>query len=265
MSETTAYTMFVNSTDSFSDTWPPFFTLLKAYWPPPYPLIVLNTETRDFCLEGLAIRTTRVGVGSPKHLAWGESVRRALSTIETDLIVYLQDDYFLNGPVRTDVLERAVEAMNREPIECVRLMECGGSGPWSPTDDPLFWEVDRNAAYRLTLQAAVWKKVALLKYLRSHETPWQFEVWGSKRASRLGGTIYCLNRDAFNDEIGQMIPYTPTGIVKGRWNRDVVVDLFERHRITVDYSKRGFWSPDEDLDARRAPLLTRALGRLRSL
>jgi hypothetical protein len=260
-----AYTILVNSTDSFSDTWSPFFTLFKTYWPPPYPPIVLNTETLDYSFDGLPVRASRVGIGSRKRLAWAESLKRALKGIDTELLVYLQDDFFLSGPVRTDVLLRVVETMNQRPIECVRIMECDGAGPWHPTPDPLLWEVDRKAAYRLSLQAAVWRKSSLLPYIRAHETPWHFEVWGSKRAARMGGTICCLNRDTFNDQDGQVIPYTPTGIVKGRWNRDVVVGLFGQHGIVMDYSGRGFWSSDSPADIRRRPFLSRAWARLRSL
>ena len=32
----------------------------------------------------------------------------------------------------------------------------------------------------------------------------------------------------------------PTGIVKGRWQRDIVVELFANHHIEVDYTARGF-------------------------
>jgi len=41
-------TVLVNSTDTFSDCWPPFFQLFKRYWPEcPCP-IILNTETKDY-------------------------------------------------------------------------------------------------------------------------------------------------------------------------------------------------------------------------
>ena len=46
--------LLVNSCDKYEDLWAPFFTLLKKYWNPEYP-IVLNTESKDFNFEGLNI------------------------------------------------------------------------------------------------------------------------------------------------------------------------------------------------------------------
>ena len=42
-----------------------------------------------------------------------------------------------------------------------------------------------------------------------------------------------------------IIPYGLTGIVKGRWNKDVVYDLFRNNGVKIDFSKRGFFNPDD--------------------
>ena len=74
-----------------------------------------------------------------------------------------------------------------EGLDCLRLMECGGAGPYEPTAYPWLCSVDRAARYRISLQAALWTKTGMRKYLRAHESPWQMEVWGSKRAARIPG------------------------------------------------------------------------------
>ena len=257
------YTIVVSSTDSYRDCWEPFFTLFSRYWPKPLPPVCLCTESESYAHLDVPIRLVHVGgtIGG-RHPTWSSAMLRCLDAIETDLILYLQDDYFLYDAVKVDIVNEVVALMASHDIECVRLMECGGSGPWTPTADALLWDVDRKARYRLTLQAALWRRDALRKYLRPHESPWQFEVWGSRRAARLGGDIRCLARDRFNDEDGQVIPYVPTGIVKGRWNREVVVDLFAAHGIEVDYARRGFWDPA--LQSRRRRSLGSAMDRLRS-
>jgi hypothetical protein len=38
----------------------------------------------------------------------------------------------------------------------------------------------------------------------------------------------------------EIIPYVFTGIVKGKWIKEVPA-LFEANGIVIDYSKRGFW------------------------
>lgn len=257
------YTILVSSTDLFRDCWEPFFTLLGDYWPRPLPPVCLCTETEFYEHPDVPIRVVHVGGGGgERHPTWSTAILRCLEAIETDLVLYLQDDYFLYDSVRVDVVDEVVALMLAEGIECVRLMECGGSGPWLPSEHELIWRVDRRAPYRISLQAALWRGDALRKYLRRHESPWQFEVWGSRRATRLGGDIACLARDRVNDEVGQVIPYVPTGIVKGRWNREVVVDLFAAHGINVDYAQRGFWDPSLQPRPRRS--VRSAIDRLKS-
>ncbi len=234
------YTLLVNSTDSFADCWNPFFTLLAKYWPDPKPPIVLNTEHADFSYPGLDIRCSKVGddrSGRPR--TWSECLSICLDSIETDTIVYLQEDYFLEAPARVDWIDRAHEQLAARGAACVRLLEADGSGPWIETDIPWLWKVDRSARYLISLQAALWDKATLRASLRPHETAWDFELLGSPRAARAGMAVYCLSPDYFADE-NRVIPYTPTGVMMGRWHEDLVVPLFLEHGIDVDFSQRGF-------------------------
>ena len=69
------------------------------------------------------------------------------------------------------------------------------------------------------------------------------EVWGS--GGRLESTAESGLSAATSTVTGkpQVIPYVPTGIVKGRWNRDAVENLFATHGIRVSYEERGWWDP----------------------
>ena len=238
----TSYTLFVNSTDSFADTWEPFFHLLADYWPQDRP-VVLNTETKAFTNPAFEIISTRVAREGERHISWGECVMRALDSIPTETFVYLQDDYFLYAPVRTDVVDEAVRVVESEDLDCLRLMECGGAGPYRPTPYPWLCEVSPRSHYFIALQAGIWTKTGMRRLLRTHESPWQMEIWGSRRAARLGARIWAVNRDVYSEEHEQVIPYEPTGIVRGQWKRDIVEALFAQHGIVTDYSQRG-WLPD---------------------
>lgn len=262
------YTVFVNSTDSFEDTWEPFFRLFCKYWPE-QSAVVLNTETKSYQHEGLAITSTRVARPGETRVPWGECMLRALDHIPTEIFVYLQDDYFLYEPVKADVVDDAAAMMLAEDLDCLRLMECGGGGPWEPTQYPWLWSLARNAKYRIALQAGLWTKTGMRKYLRSHESPWQMEVWGSKRASKTAGKIWCVSREVYHESKPQVIPYVPTGIVKGRWYADAVVDLFAREGIEVPYERRGWYDaahpPRSTLATKFRKLPAYTWARLRSL
>jgi len=239
---TPAYTVFVNSTDSFSDTWEPFFHLLHDYWPES-GTVVLNTETACFTHPDVDIHCTHVAHDGERRIPWGECMVRALDHIPTEHFVYLQDDYFLYDTVRTDLIDEAVRIMVAENLDCLRLMECGGAGPWERTSYDWLNSVSRTSPYRISLQAGLWTKSGMRRYLRAHESPWQMEVWGSRRASRTDGRIWCVSRERFGDGMAQIIPYVPTGIVKGGWYREAVEDLFAEHGLQVDFGRRGWWDP----------------------
>lgn len=259
------YTILVNTTDSFEDCWQPFFTLFARFWPGcSYP-IVLNTETKTFTYSGLDIRCARVGNDTPaRRLTWSECLLRCLESIDDDLILYLQEDYFLNDRVDVEQINEFADILQAEGYSHIALVSFSNAGPWRPTKYPLLWEIDQKAAYRLSLQAGLWRKDRLQCYLRKHETPWQFEVWGSKRAHRIKDKLLCVNHDIFGQQRPEIVPYKPTGIVKGKWNRGAVYDLFQANGIVVDYAQRGFFDPAQ-VSLRKAPLSKRVIARLRSL
>ena len=257
-------TIFVNTSDNFEDCWIPFFTLFKRYWPEcPYP-IVLNTETKDFSFPGLDITCSKVALNETRRLTWSECLARSLDAINTPYILYLQEDYFLENIVREDFFEPFLDEMRADRADVIRLLECGGSGPWHPTNNPLLWEIDQKATYRITLQAGLWRKTTLRNHIRLHESPWQLEVFGSARARRKKEKVFCVNRDNFSNPQSEILPYTATGVVKGQWDRDIVESLFAKHDIKIDYGIRGFYDHNAKKTVKR-PLFNRIYDRLRSL
>lgn len=257
-------TILVNTSDGFEDCWPPFFQLFKTYWPDcPYP-IVLNTEKKTFAWPGLNIRSACVAQGSNTRLTWSDCLARCLDGIDTPYILYLQEDYFLEAAVNASLIERFLDAMRAGQADVIRLMECGGSGPWKPSAQTDLWVVDQHARYRIALQAGLWKTSVLRSYVRKHESPWQLEAFGSMRARRRRNEkVLCVNRNLYHGQSKEIFPYFPTGVVNGMWDRRAVVDLFERHGIVMDFSKRGFID-ERVLLPKKRPLIERILDRIRS-
>ena len=264
LTTTNNLTIFVNTSDSFEDCWGPFFKLFRLYWPDcPYP-IVLNTETKDYKYEGLNITCSKVAVGESGRLGWSECLMRALDGIETPYILYLQEDYFLEAPVRADVLGALLDEMKAPNIGAIRLSGKDGFGPFHDINSSLIVEVDKAAKWRLSLQAALWKKSVLRALVRKHETPWQLESYGSFRTRRLKEKICSVNREIFSINGNEVFPYTPTGVVAGRWVQNIVGPLFALHNIAVDFSIRGFHVQGKRAKKRKAFLL-RVIDRIRSL
>ena len=265
-SSTTAndLTIFVNTSDSFEDCWEPFFKLFELYWPGcPYP-IVLNTETKEYKYEGLDITCSKVALGESKRLGWSECLMRALDLVETPYILYLQEDYFLEAPVNASLLGDLLNEMRALKLGAIRLSGTDGIGPWHPIASSLVVEVDKSAKWRLSLQAALWRKSVLRSLIRKHETPWQLESYGSFRTRCLKEKICSFNQKTPSRFDNQIFPYCPTGVVAGRWVGEVVKPLFAKHGINIDFFMRGFHEQGKRHKKRKSFLL-RIVDRVRSL
>lgn len=101
--------LLVNSCDKYEDLWAPFFTLLKKYWNPEYP-IVLNTESKDFNFEGLNIKTLKLFEN--KNVEWSERLRITLENIDSEYVITLLDDFFLEKSVDNNKINQCVKWMD---------------------------------------------------------------------------------------------------------------------------------------------------------
>ena len=245
------FTLLVNSTDSYSDCWLPFFKLMAAYWPEYEGPIYLNTETKDFSYPGLNIISSHSANASPgRRPTWTECIQHTLDLIPTDLVLYVQEDYFFKAPVDHAALLSLAQVFEREKMTYMSIVDFGQRGPYHPTTiDERLWQIDQKDRYRISLQACFISKSRFNRYFRKHENPWQFEFYGNKRAHRTADSFYTLNRDRYKLAENPIFPYDPTGIVTKRWKQDVVEDLFARHQIAIDYSIRGWHQPDPNAPA----------------
>lgn len=223
---------------------------------------MLNTETKDYSFKGLRIVCAKVAIGENRRLTWSECLARALDSMHTPYILYLQEDYFLEAAVREDALEALIQALREGRADVIRLSEADDAGPWMQTHAPI-WQVALKAKYQLSLQAALWRKDFLRAQVRAQETPWQLESFGSMRLRRQKTKIFCVNRDLFSGVGKEIFPYTPTGVIAGKWVRYVVEPLFAAHDIAVDFSQRGFY--DASKRKKRRGFLLRLLDRIKSM
>jgi hypothetical protein len=240
------FTVIVNSSDAYADCWGPFFTLFREYWPECSARILLNTEHAAFAFEGCALEATRVEALAGRRLTWSECLMACLDQVRTPVVLYLQEDYFLDAPVRAAEIGEFAGRMAEQPgVPHIGLTNFGACGPFAPTDDPRLWEIARRSRYRISCQAALWNVEVLRSYLRPGENGWMFEIYGTQRARRR--TERFLTVDRTRNAAHPILPYSHAGIVKGQWHRSVPA-LFARHGIVVDYARRGFFTP-------RPPLL----------
>lgn len=233
------YSIFVNTCDKFEDCWEPFFKLFAIYWPDYKGKIYLNTEYKTYQYPGLDIVSIKncEKTRDADTATWSECLIRGWSAVEDDLIIYMQEDYFFNAPVKNEMVDYYADFVRKEDITCLHLTHASGHGPFLPSSYADLEKIGQKAHCRISCQAALWKKETLLKYVRKHESAWQFEAFGTKRAHLTKDRFFTIRMTSNRSE--KIMPYVLTGIMQGQWKSEVK-ELFEKHDIHIDFSIRGF-------------------------
>lgn len=93
-------TIIVSSCDAYADCWEPFFKLFARYWPDVPAQVILITDAADYECPHMAVTTFRAAENQDdRRRRWGWNLKRCLESLNTQLILYLQEDYFLSAPV----------------------------------------------------------------------------------------------------------------------------------------------------------------------
>lgn len=234
-------TLLVSSCDKYSTAWFPFFELIKYNWPGHPQKIVLNTETINYSHKGLSIETiTEPYINS----TWSQRLLNCLNKITTDYIIFSLEDFFIQCPIKEDILEYCLEKMKNNPkIACFRLKASNEKNLKKSEYDP-FYLADESVPYRLDTQFSIWRKEILISFINEKESPWEFEGKGTERikgTDKLFYWFYNKNPEKITDEL--IVPYvighfTGYGIQWGKWlynNKE----LFEKYKIKVDFNKLG--------------------------
>lgn len=239
------YSILINTCDKFEDCWNPFFKLWSLYWKDCNGKIYLNTEYKDYSYPGINIIPVKGcathSIPKNQRATWSQCLKWALEAMDTDIVLYMQEDYFLKDTVKNDIVEQYVRLMEAHPdIQCIHLTDQAVSAE-QPTVYTHLKQVNPIQRYRVSCQAALWRKQELLDIIREHESAWEFEEFGSQRSGIMNHTYLCVDRSYVQLNKFEIIPYIFTGIIQGRWY-DPVVELFKKHQIEVDYTIRGFVS-----------------------
>jgi hypothetical protein len=246
------FTLLVNSCDAFEDCWAPFFCLLERYWSAPRPSIVLNTEHKLWAHDNFDIRCTQVQMETERSLTWSECLSAALASIDTPLVLYMQEDYFIEKPVDVEVISELAQRMIDDPsIQHIGLTHFGAGSPILPDKRPMLSRIGPRATYRVSTQAGLWRTDALQSYILPWETGWMFELFATIRSWKRDELFLTLDRNL----TAPAIEYQLTGIVKGQWS-DFVPPLFAREGINMAFEKRGFYDSDQPSLSRRIRLLS---------
>jgi hypothetical protein len=234
----------VSSCDAFFDTWRPFVSFFRKHWANcPFPIFLIVNELR---VRSQFVRPLAVG----PDRGWATNMDIALKSISQPYILYFQDDYFLEGPIRDEQLagDFAYAFEQNAASFCFYARSQTEPG-FQPLNDR-FGIVPRDSDGRTRLQVTLWKKEVLQTILRPGETAWDMEARASERTRDLLCLSYLQRRDA-------PVPYLMSGIVRGLWTPEALA-LCQESGVEIGPL---FRSAHSDVPWRRR--FRRAVGRVR--
>lgn len=229
-------TIVVNTCDAYYDVLGIFFHALQDCWPDcPYP-VVINTESRAYSFPA-RVHHHSCPSGTDD---WGARLRATLSTINSEFVIMLYDDFILDAPVNQERLYQAQDFLREQPTAVVAYLIDTNLQLSSTDNDDVFVQIKDRIDYRLNSAPAIWRKRALMDYTEAGDTPWAWEVFGTYRTWGDGQLFYSLNPKQTD-----IYPYNHNkggAIYRGKWVREVVERVTQKYALNIDWTIRGFSS-----------------------
>jgi len=219
--ETPSCAVLVVSCDRYRDLWEPFFALFWRYWPDcPFPVFLGS----NFATHSDA-RVKSLTAGEDQ--SWSRNLRYFLDAIDSEYVLLLLEDFFLNRPVVTRTIIEHLNALHAlrgtmlrlypHPRPNIRLREFGSIGL-----------IHNAAPYRVSTQPAVWNRKELLGLLRDSESAWEFEVQGTIRSQ--------AKADGYFGSYRPIVPYCHV-VERGMWFRSAA-RRYKQQAIGCDFTVR---------------------------
>lgn len=216
--------------DAYRDAWQGFFTLLEAFWPNHPQVTIVTDKERKHPHDAELIDIY--------NQSWTGIMAKFADTCAESFLM-LQEDMWLDAPVREDMIRYGLRQLVDQDAGCVRLFPMpGADGDYG---DPYFGSVLKSTSdefdhrYRISCQAAWWKPAFIAEIARNSElTAGDFEKIGSIYSNQLPEPVLAWKRDIEPWPIHYI-----NGLSRGIWTADAMV-LSDRHHLNMDWTQRGF-------------------------
>tara|TARA_X000000950_G_scaffold14462_1_gene15652 strand:- start:26465 stop:27292 length:828 start_codon:yes stop_codon:yes gene_type:complete len=225
--------ILISSTDSYQDCWDPFFSLLEKNFENISEFnVILVSDTKQYTKKKFVKNISASKNG--EVINWSKRILYALNSIDSEIIFFLFDDYFLMSKLNTHKFLKMFQLIKEDnEIGNIKFEYNSNSSISNYKGLNQLWKF---AKYKASLQPGFWRKDVLIDLLQNGETPWQFEILGTVRS-------FCYQKKFLVvDNMSSRKIYdskTYGGIVKGKW----VLNEYEKIKQicgTKITSQRGF-------------------------
>lgn len=160
----------ISSCDKFKDCWEPMIFSIKKYWSDcPFPIFFISNYDE---IEDDKIKFIKVG----KDLGFCSNLKNALKKIESDFIIYFQEDYFLTKSVNTCNILKHINHCYENDIDFLKIH----ANDFFYRDNLRIGNTDycsnpANLRYSINTAIAIWDKKLLESLCIDGYTGWQWE------------------------------------------------------------------------------------------
>lgn len=218
--------ILVVSCDRYADLWQPFFYLFFRFWPDcPYKIYLLSNKT-------IVKFSNVINIAIGEDRSWSDNLLLALKQIPEEYVLLHIEDLFLIDFVDSKKVEQFFNFAIKNNVNYLRMH--ASPQPDQPYNE-LVGVVSRGTIYRTSTVMSLWKKSFLCKLLKSGETAWDFEIYGTIRSDAYGG---------FYSSYKSLFPII-NGVIKGKWRRSVVKKI-TKLGIRLNLVKRPVFSRKEE-------------------
>jgi len=175
----------VLSSDGYGDFWPIFFEFFEKHSGlTALPLYLLAEQKTH---EHPRLKT--INYPHLINAPWSTRIAFGLRAIEHTHVIIFTEDLLCTIPCSFADWQQLARFSLVKDATCIRMAPVP---PPHPRNLGTFSTLCAHALHRVSLQPSLWKRARLLELLIDGETPWEFEVNGSRR-SRPDPAFFCSN------------------------------------------------------------------------
>lgn len=179
-------TLLVGTCDKYSFLWNKFAILFDRYWDKNINISrFFLSETQNF--DDFGFQSIL-----PGKIPYSDCLKYALDKVDTDYVLWMQDDYFLRKTIDRSKFEFYMSLMTYG-VDRLGIHEDSNLYSKSRLIKNVY-RLHQNSMYTISMQASIWNvnffKSCLIQ--EGSENPWEFEVEGSSRlnSSKLHNILF---------------------------------------------------------------------------
>lgn len=175
----------LHTMDSYEKFWNHWFYFFKKYCKNHGPIYFLSEEKEPDFLDNII--HVKTGNGE-----WGERLLNGLSKIDSDLIFYMQEDFWAHSELILD--DEIIKKFDEYDMDQLHIKEIIHSHVSVKNIKGDLFKFNQNSNYSHNHQFGLWKKNKLIENILPNESPWENEIKGTIRLNMKNHNVYIIDK-----------------------------------------------------------------------